>query len=115
MEQVDEEGKKYLNYKSISGMDLVPRMREPTPPKKQAKDDPHKFDTNPSCDCCSKKGRGINSRHGNSNRTPLVTNQMHYLSKNINSFLTLAPNCLSQKFLLKFLLLYVVLILVISC
>ena len=54
MEQVDEEGKKYLNYKSISGMDLVPRMREPTPPKKQAKDDPHKFDTNPSCDCCSK-------------------------------------------------------------
>lgn len=32
----DDEGNKYLNYKSISGMDLVPRIREPTPEKKRA-------------------------------------------------------------------------------
>jgi len=32
-EQYDEDGQKYLNYKSISGMDLVSRIREPTPPK----------------------------------------------------------------------------------
>ena len=28
------EGQRYLEYKSISGMDLVPRIRQPTPEKK---------------------------------------------------------------------------------
>jgi len=32
-EREDSEGQRYLNYKSISGMDCVPRLRHPSPPK----------------------------------------------------------------------------------
>ena len=34
-----EERQKYLNYKSVTGIDTVPRIREPTPPGKQNKND----------------------------------------------------------------------------
>jgi len=33
--QQDFEGQRYLEYKSISGMDLIPRIRQPTPEKKE--------------------------------------------------------------------------------
>ena len=44
-----QEGVRYLEYKSISGMDLVPRIRQPTPEKK----DPLDF-TPRDCDGCTK-------------------------------------------------------------
>ena len=33
--QQDFEGQRFLEFKSISGMDLVPRIRQPTPEKKE--------------------------------------------------------------------------------
>ena len=49
-EQRDEEGQRYLNYKKISGMDTMPRIREPTPPhKKKLQDLPVEGD----CSKCS--------------------------------------------------------------
>lgn len=33
--QQDFEGQRYLEFKSISGMDLVPRIRQPTPEKNE--------------------------------------------------------------------------------
>ena len=32
-ENYDNDGSKWLNYHAISGMDNMPRLREPTPPK----------------------------------------------------------------------------------
>ena len=55
LEHRDSEGNKYLNYKSISGMDCVPRFREPTPPKlkKNARESLDEMnDVNPSCGGC---------------------------------------------------------------
>lgn len=53
IEKKDDEGNKYLNYKSISGMDLVPRIRQPSPAK-AAKNARDHIDGNPDCDCCQK-------------------------------------------------------------
>ena len=47
-DRMDDEGNKFLNYKSITGMDLVPRIREPSL-KKNAKDTTlDKQETNPN-------------------------------------------------------------------
>ena len=43
------DGQKYLNYKSVSGMDLMPRIREPTPEKVQ-----EQKITPRDCDGCKK-------------------------------------------------------------
>lgn len=51
IEKLDQEGKRYLEYKSISGMDLVPRIRQPTPEKKREKS---KSPTNIDCEGCMK-------------------------------------------------------------
>ena len=46
-EERDEEGKRYLHYKKISGMDTMPRIRQPTPPhKKKLEDLPAEGDCN---------------------------------------------------------------------
>jgi len=55
-ELTDTEGQKYLNYKSVSGMDLVPRLRNPTPPR--VRDDPEDHEELSSCEkCCVYKKR----------------------------------------------------------
>ena len=43
------DGQRYLEYKSVSGMDLVPRIRQPTPEKKAKQEM-----TPRDCDGCQK-------------------------------------------------------------
>lgn len=47
--QQDFEGQRYLEYKSITGMDLVPRIRQPTPEKSEAVES-----QDPDCQGCQK-------------------------------------------------------------
>lgn len=52
----DQDGQKYLKYKSISGMDSMPRMRQPTPPKYDLESDSQDENANnnaPDLDCKS--------------------------------------------------------------
>ena len=53
-ERVDDEGQKYLNYKSISGMDNLPRYRQPTPPKIVSVDDQEVEEGAHGCGDCGK-------------------------------------------------------------
>ena len=53
-ERVDDEGQKYLNYKSISGMDNLPRYRQPTPPKIVSIDDQEVEEGAQGCGDCGK-------------------------------------------------------------
>lgn len=53
----DQDDQKYLKYKSISGMDCMPRLREPTPPRydfynQQSESDDDEID--PDCKQCIK-------------------------------------------------------------
>ena len=56
-ERVDDEGQRYLNYKSISGMDNLPRYRQPTPPKIVSPEE-EDLDGDKECDkCCRFRDR----------------------------------------------------------
>lgn len=53
-ERIDDEGQKYLNYKSISGMDNLPRYRQPTPPKIVSPGDQEVEEGEQGCGGCGK-------------------------------------------------------------
>lgn len=60
-EREDSEGQKYLNYKSISGMDCVPRLRQPTPPKaKNAREELEQALSDNDCKKCHKYNDRVN-------------------------------------------------------
>lgn len=52
---MDEEKNKYLIFKSISGFDAVPRIREPTPERnKKAAQEEQLMAEDPDCQKCTK-------------------------------------------------------------
>jgi hypothetical protein len=61
MEHFDDEGKKYLSYKAISGMDCVPRLRQPTPPMGNAREELDRDDHDPTCKNCQKHSNAYNN------------------------------------------------------
>lgn len=56
-EMRDQDGQKYLKYKSISGMDCMPRLREPTPPRHdfyEQRSESDDDEVDPDCKQCIK-------------------------------------------------------------
>lgn len=90
-EQTDDEGMKYLNYKSISGMDLAPRIRHPTPPKHYH--EPDVVDDN--CKSCS----NIKDRFKTVlNENQEIKQELEKLKAQVERMKKLNPNLSNKKY-----------------